>query len=188
MPSRASLELQARAFNIDASTYPNDSKLEQALIYAQKTVAGDSVKAQATLTSDATNPSDGETFTLGGYTYTFKTTLTGAAFEVKIGADAATTLDYVKDAVNGTSVTAGPGVGYGLRTYAHPDVTATTNTNTTQLFVANNSGTAGNSLASTETSAHLSFGGTTFASGANGTYYKGQSNSSNAGISGGQNV
>lgn len=36
MPSRAELELRAAAVNIAVSSYPNDSKLEQAVIYAEK--------------------------------------------------------------------------------------------------------------------------------------------------------
>jgi hypothetical protein len=188
MPSRAELNLRARAVNLDETTYPNDSKLEQAVIYAEKTVVGDSVQAQATLTSDATAPADGDTVTLGGYTYTYRTALTASttAFEVLIGGSAAVALDNIKAAVNNSGGT--PGTDYGSKTYAHPDVTATTNTNTTQLFVAKLGGTVGNALASTETSAHLSFGGATFASGANGTYYKGQGNSSIARVSGGANV
>lgn len=36
MPSRAELELRAAAVNIDATTYPNDSKLEQKVIYEER--------------------------------------------------------------------------------------------------------------------------------------------------------
>lgn len=39
MPSRAELELRAAAVNVTAANYPNDSKLEQAVIYAEKSVA-----------------------------------------------------------------------------------------------------------------------------------------------------
>lgn len=35
MPSRAELNLRANAVNVDHTTYPNDSKLEQAVIYAE---------------------------------------------------------------------------------------------------------------------------------------------------------
>lgn len=38
MPSRAELNLRAGAVNVDQTTYPNDSKLEQAVIYAEKAV------------------------------------------------------------------------------------------------------------------------------------------------------
>lgn len=182
--SRNFLNLVARALNVDPSTYPNDSKLEQKVRYALQNTVGDSVQAQATLTSDATAPTDGDTVTIGGYVYTFKTTLTSTPFQVLIGASAAIALDNIKSAVNADG-TAGV---YSAGTYAHPDVTATTNTNTTQLFVANLGGTNGNALVSTETSSHLSFGAATFASGANGTYYLGQSSTDNAKLSGGKNV
>jgi hypothetical protein len=188
MPSRAELELRARAVNVDASSYANDSKLEQKVIYAEKNTVGDAVQASGTLTSDATAPSNGDTVTIGGYVYTFKTALTSstAAFEVLIGGSAAVALDNLKAAINNTGGT--PGTDYGSKTYAHPDVTATTNTNTTQVVQAKNAGTEGNAIATTETSSHLSWGASTLASGANGTYYKGETNRSEAQVSGGANV
>ena len=36
MPSRAELELRAASANVAVASYPNDSKLEQAVIYAEK--------------------------------------------------------------------------------------------------------------------------------------------------------
>jgi hypothetical protein len=187
MPSRAELNIRARAVNVDASSYKNDSKLEQAVIYAEKTTVGDAVKATGTLTSDATAPSDGDTVTIGGYTYTFKTALTASTtpFEVLIGASAAAALDNLKEAINASGT---PGTNFGSKTYAHPDVVATTNTNTTQVVEARLAGTTGNSIATTETSSHLSWGAATLASGADGTYYKGQSGTDNAQLSGGANI
>lgn len=79
MPSRIELENRARVVGIDASLYPNDSKLEMRVIYNENnasTVAA--VLATGTLTSDATNNSDGETVTIGPVTYTWKTALTEA--------------------------------------------------------------------------------------------------------------
>lgn len=87
-----------------------------------------------TLTSDATNPDDGGTLTLGDIVYTFKTNLSTNPVvpnEIKIGASAAATLDNVKLAVNG-GTNAGE---YSTATQQNPLVDATTNTNTTQLFV-----------------------------------------------------
>lgn len=184
MPSRAELELRARAVNVDATSYANDSKLEQAVIYAEKTTVGDAVQATQTLTSDTTNVSADETVTIGGYTYTFKA-VPAAAFEVDIGASAAASLDNLKAAINDSGT---EGTTYGTGTYAHPDVTATTNTDTTQVVQARNAGTQANAIATTETSAHLSWGAGTLASGADGTYYTGQTTSAQAGVSGGANV
>lgn len=111
--------------------------------------------AQVLLTSDGTAPSNNDTVTIGGVTYTFKTTLTGAANEVLIGASAAIALDNLKEAVNDVGT---EGTNYGTGTVANPYVTATTNTNTTQLFEAI-SGFSGDphDVAVSENSTHLSF-------------------------------
>jgi hypothetical protein len=119
--------------------------------------------ATTTLTSDATAPSNNDTVTIGATVYTFKTALsTGPTvpFEVLIGISAAVALDNLKSAVNGT---AGAGTTYSTGTTAHPSVTATTNADTTQLFVAITFGAADNVLVSTEASTHLSFPAVTFA-------------------------
>lgn len=182
--SRAFLELVARTVNVDPTSYPNDSKLEQKVIYALKNTAGDAVKATGVLTSSDVFGNN-ETVTIGGYVYTFKTTLTGAAFEVLIGASAAASLDNLKSAINAS---AGAGTTYGTGTYAHPDVTATTNTDTAQTVEAKNAGTEANAIATTTTCANVAWGAATLASGANGTYYKGETNRSEAQVSGGANV
>lgn len=78
------------------------------------------------------------------------------ANEVKIGVDAATTLDNVKAAIN-LSGTAG--TEYSTGTVANASVDATTNTNTTQLFTAKTAGTAGNAIVFTESSTHISVNG-----------------------------
>lgn len=124
------------------------------------TSAGD--KAVGTLTSDGTAPADNDTVTIDGHVYTFKTALTPAANEVLIGADAAAALDNLKAAINAG---AGSGTLYGAGTVAHATVTATTNTDTTQVVEAKTAGSAGNSLATTESSSHLSWGAATLAGG-----------------------
>lgn len=184
MPSRAELNIRARAVALDASAYANDSKLEQAVIYAEKTASGDSVKATGTLTSDATNVSANDTVTIGGYVYTFVAT-PSAPFQVDIGGTAAATLDNLKAAINDSGTA---GTTYGTGTYAHPSVTATTNTDTTQVVEARLGGANGNAIATTESSSHLSWGAATLASGDDGTYNLGQSESDNAKISGGADV
>lgn len=47
MASRSELILRACAVNVDHATYPNDSKLEQAVIYAEKAVSTSSTASQA---------------------------------------------------------------------------------------------------------------------------------------------
>ncbi len=114
------------------------------------------MKATGLLTSDATAPSDGDTVTIQGLQYTYKTTLTGAAFEVLIGVSAAVALDNLKIAINDAGGT--EGTEYGVGTYAHPDVTATTNTNTTQVVEARQYGLKGNTFTISENSTHLAWG------------------------------
>jgi len=84
MASRAELVNRANALGITASSYPNDSKLEQKVIWAEThsaTMAG--TLAFGTLTSDATAFTTGETVTIGtaaqgGVTYTFRDALSAA--------------------------------------------------------------------------------------------------------------
>jgi hypothetical protein len=122
------------------------------------------VFATQTLTSDETNVSDGDTVKIGRIIYVFKTTLNQLPYEVLIGASAAATLDNLKAAINASGT---EGTTYGRGTVAHPQVTATTNTDTTQVIQAISSGTAGNTIVTTETSSHLAWGAATLANGAN---------------------
>lgn len=122
--------------------------------------------ATGTITSDATNPADGDLMVIGSITYRFKTT-PAQAYDIKIGADAATTLDNVKAAVNASGT---DGTEYYAGTLAHPEVIATTNTNTTQVVQAIHPKAAiGNAIVTTETSAHLSWGAATLAGGVDGS-------------------
>lgn len=167
MASRAELELRAGPVSVDPAAYANDSKLEQAVLYAEKAESFSAgTKASGTLTSTGTAPANNDTVTIGGVVYTFKTTLTGAPYEVLIGASAAAALDNFKEAVNAGT---GAGTVYGTGTLANPYVTATTNTNTTQLVVAHQAGTQWNAVTTTEASSQLSWGAGTLASGTNDT-------------------
>lgn len=202
MPSRAELVMRAAVVGQDPTLFPNDSKLEQKLLYLEKNAtAFTGTISTTTLTSDTTTVSDGNTVTLDEYVYTFKTTLTEAAGssvltsdttaptdgdfiqvdgvtytakttlsspalanEVLIGGSAAVFLDNLKSAINRTGTV---GTDYSSATVIHPTVTATTNTDTTQLVVAKQIGTAGNLITTSETSTHLSWTGTGFTGGAN---------------------
>lgn len=123
-------------------------------------------KATGTLTSTGTAPANGATVTIDGKVYTFQTTLTNVDGNVLIGASAAVALDNLQAAVNGA---AGAGTTYAAATVTHPTVDATTNTNTTQVFAAKNIGAYGNTIATAETSANLSFGAATLTGGSNTT-------------------
>lgn len=147
------------------------------MVYAKLVAMGwtghddNSTTAKATLSLSG-NAVNNETVVLDGKTYTWKSNLTPAEGEVKIAASAALSLDNLKLAVNGD-------VGsYGTSHYctAHTTVSATTNTDTTQLFEGILSYSVScedqNLYASTETMTNGSFGGSTFASGASDKIYK----------------
>lgn len=108
--------------------------------------------------------SDGDTVTLGAVVYTFKTTLSGAAYEVAINGSTANALSNLKAAIGLTGVA---GTNYGTGTLIHQFITAGTLTSTTLALTAKNSGTGGNSLATTTTSGVISFGGSTLLGGGN---------------------
>lgn len=77
MPSREQLNLRAYSNGFDPSTIPNDSKLEQKILWLEKNtyaVTGTLPTTTFTLSGAAGNT---ETFTVGATTYTMKTALTG---------------------------------------------------------------------------------------------------------------
>lgn len=103
-------------------------------------------------------PLNDETTTLGSRTYTWKTTLTGAADEILIGADVAAALTNIIAAVNAG---AGVGIQYGTGTVANIDIFASVLPEPQGLFTATAIGTAGNAQASTETLTNGSFNNAT---------------------------
>ena len=128
--------------------------------------AGAAVKASAilTLTGNATN---NQTVTIGSRVYTFKTTLTGAANEVKTGAAATNSIDNLIAAINAA---AGAGTTYGTGTVAHELVTAAAGAGDTMDLTAKAEGPAGNGIVLSET---LSAGSWNVSVTANGTFDNG---------------
>lgn len=119
--------------------------------------------ATGTLTSDNTNVSNGETVTINGTVYTFKTTLTPTEGEVLIGLTADASLLNLIHAINHTGE---PDIEYSCAA-ANTYVRAATSVTAHAFAVtAKVSGTAGNAYTTTETSAHLSWGAATLATGA----------------------
>lgn len=136
------------------------------------TAWSDTTLGGGTGSSDPAITTDAATFTIGDITYTAVLTLaetlglTPVPYQVLWVTDEATFLDNIKKAVNGSGLA---GTDYSTGTYEHPQVYATTNTNTTQVFLSKTIGTAGNSIATTETLGNYSFTSTVMASGTGST-------------------
>lgn len=127
-------------------------------------VTGAGVQATGTLTSTG-NFTDGDTVTIGSKVYTMQDTLTNVDGNVKIGASATASLLNLARAINDSGGT--PGTDYAAAMTAHPSVTATSDA-TTVVVTAILSGTAGNSIATTEVSTAVSWGGATLSGGSDG--------------------
>ena len=112
------------------------------------------------------NPANGDTFTIAGKVYTFQTTLTNSDGNVKIGATSTESRDYLVAAI---TLGSGAGTNYAASMSLNTTVTAWAETNVSTIryarIVAKSPGTAGNSIAVTETSTNASFGGATLSGG-----------------------
>lgn len=130
--------------------------------WADTTFGGGTGNSNPAVTSDAA------TFTIGDITYTAVLELsetsgaTAVPYQILWVTNEATFLDNIKLAVNASGLA---GTQYSTGTYEHPQVYATTNDNTSQIFVAKAVGTGGNSIATTETLGNYSFTSTVMASG-----------------------
>ncbi len=140
---------------------------------ALRTVWADTTLGGGTGASDPGVTTGAATVTMGAIMYTIVDELseaygaTAIPYQVKKGASEATMLDNLKLAVNAG---AGAGTVYGTGTVAHPQLIATTNTDTVQTFISrtigNTAATAAiNALATTETMANTAFADTTFGGG-----------------------
>jgi hypothetical protein len=105
------------------------------------------IKAQGTLTL-ALQPANGETFSVGSKTYTFLSSLTNTDGAIQIGASLAQTQKNVVAAINLTGV---PGSQYASATSLNADVIANDPVGNNIVLTAKLGGTAGNSIATTET-------------------------------------
>lgn len=128
---------------------------------AVKNIPSRAAKATGTLTSTG-NFTDTQTVTIGSKVYTFQTTLTNVDGNVLIGADRTASHANLKAAIN---LEAGAGTTYAAAMTAHPSVTATSANATTTVVEAKVAGTAGNSIASTETQTNASWGAAALAGG-----------------------
>lgn len=150
----------ATSGNILLTTLPAKAVVFTTTVKQSTAIAGGAAKG--TLTSDNTNVANTETVTIGSKVYTFKTALTPTEGEVLIGADADGSLLNLIRAINHSGT---PNTDYKVAA-ANTQVTAATSV-TAHAFVvtAITPGTGGNAIATTETSAHLSWGGAVLATG-----------------------
>jgi flagellin len=124
-----------------------------------------SAPATTTLTAGGTVTA-ADTVLIGGTTYTFVASLTGAANQVLIGTGNTSALLNLQSAVNGT---AGAGTTYGTGTVANGSVVASGASASTLTFTAKLPGTAGNAITSTTgTPANEAFTAGTLAGGTTG--------------------
>lgn len=93
-------------------------------------------------------PLNGQTVVYDGVTYTFVSPFVNTAGNVLIGATVSASIDNLVSAINGT---AGAGTVYGTGTTASANTSVTNRGNQQMLCIANVPGTAGNSIATTET-------------------------------------
>lgn len=119
------------------------------------------VRATETLTFTG-NALDTETVVIDVKTYTFQTVLTNVDGNVLIGATASDSLDNLIAAIN---LGAGAGTLYALATTLHPTVSAAAGVGDTMDAEAKAGGTAGNTIATTETITAGTWGGATLSGG-----------------------
>lgn len=130
------------------------------------------VAATQSVTVEAGMPADGNTVTIDGVTYTYKTALSvgpAVPFEVLIGANVtAAALNLSR------AITAGAGAGtlYGTGTTAHTTVTSSPAIGVVTL-TASTKGADGNLFALTKVGANITLGGAVFAGGVDGTLSNG---------------
>jgi hypothetical protein len=109
-------------------------------------LASPAATAAAVTLTISVNPTDGDTFTVGGHTYRFKSTL-AQAYDVKLdGSSAATSLTHAIKAITATGTA---GTDYYTGTLANTQVSAVQGAGATATITALTAGSAGNAIAST---------------------------------------
>ena len=143
-------------------------ELERKRILRRRAVVGadivvpSGVAATGTLTLTG-NALNAETVTIDTKVYTFQTVLTDVDGNVLIGATASDSLDNLIAAI---TLGAGSGTLYAASMTLHPTATAAAGAGDTMDASANAQGTAGNTIATTETLTNGSWGGATLSGGA----------------------
>lgn len=157
--TRQLMNLIANKVGLTPSGYVNDSALWERIKYLLKnSTAVSGVAATGVFTSSGAIGNN-ETVTIGSVVYRFRSTL-AQAYDVKIGGTDAITLDNLKHAINASGTA---GTHYFAGTHAHPQVTATTNTDTAQTVEVRYTHLL--AVATTETCANCAWGGATVSGG-----------------------
>lgn len=158
-----------------ATTNANDSQVFQARDYGTVANQYDTVEACANASFGAAKMSGG---------------VAEVADQIKIGSDAETTLDLIKDIINGTTTDAVVGTDIPSLSKAHTEVTATTNTATAQTVAARHGAFDNAKIAISATgSGNIAAGAATLASGVRGVAAVNTTTSAgSAGVSGDKNV
>lgn len=126
--------------------------------FSYGTVAASSiVSATGTLTSTS-NYANGETVSVGGVTYTFRSPFVNSANSIAIGATEVQSMQNLVDAINQINPSLA-GVEFGAGTVANPNVTAGTNGQHVVTFTAVVSGSAGNAVAMSSATSHATISG-----------------------------
>jgi len=140
-------------------------------VFRLRPESGTPVHAEtATGTLTGTTIANGDTVTIGGYTYTFVAALSedsgdAVPFEVLVGVSDSASLDNLIAAINGA---AGEGTTYGTGTTAHAFVTAAAGAGDTMDVTFNTPGAAGN-IATTASLTAGGWGDTTLTGGVDAT-------------------
>lgn len=130
--------------------------------FAVEDSLGSTTGTQATgVLTFSDQPANTETVVIGTKTYTFQTTLTEVDGNVLIGG---TTADSIANLANAINLGAGAGTAYAEAMTANADVTAVAGA-TTLTVTAITGGTAGNSIASTDTVTDADWGDTVLGGG-----------------------
>lgn len=106
MPSRQELVIRANAVGITASNYPNDSKLEQKVLYMEKNgTTYTETLGTGVFTTAGADVANGDTATIGNRTYSFKTALSGVKATSTLTSDATAPSDGDTVTIEGKTYT-----------------------------------------------------------------------------------